>query len=201
MATTDEIMAGPIDVYVAPKDTAFPLVSAAPAAAWLLVGVQGSKNITEEGVRLITERTTEFWRGLGSTGKQKGFRTQEDARIEFMLADVSAEAINHALGGTAVVTPAEITVTAAAAGIPGSKAISLLKNFAFNEVALLLRKSDSPYDVAFNMQWEIPRALANSNPEFVYVKGEPVAMQFSYELLDHPTLGYGKVVYQTAAPV
>lgn len=194
-------MDGPIAAYVAVRGTAFPLVSAVPAAAWILLGVQGAKNITEDGVHIIMEDTKEIWRGLGSTAPQKAFRTMEDGRVEFELADVTIEALSHAFGGAPTATPAGITTVAAAAGIPGTKAINILRGFPIQEVALLLRKEDSPYNAAFNMQWEIPRAVINSNTDLTFVKGQPGLVQFSFQLLEDPTLGMGKIVAQTAAPI
>lgn len=204
MATTDEIIGGAITAYVAPKDTAEPDVgddeAALLAADWIKIGTQGAKNITEEGVRIINEETTNLWRGLGSTAPQKQFVVSEDGRVEFELADLSIEALAHAFGGEPDATPSLMTTVAAAAGVSGSKSIPMLRGFDRQEVALLLRKADSPYNVAMNMQWWIPRAMVSSNLEIRWVKGEPALVPFVYTLLESPTNGFGRITAQTAAP-
>lgn len=198
MATTDEILAGPWDIYLAPVGTAYPEIDEAPAAAWLLLGTQGAKNITEDGIHLFKEVEAELWRGLGSTQYQKRFVTGEALRVEFELADVSVEAWSHFLVGEPDSAPAGITTTAAGAGVAGSKAIDLFTGFSFNEVALLARKSDSPYGVLFNAQYQIPRCVQNGTAEVVSVKGEPQVLAFSFESLEGATAA--KYIAQTAAP-
>lgn len=200
MATTDEILAGPWDVYIAPKGTARPDIDDPPSVTWLLLGTQGAKNITEDGIHLFLEDEGEEWRGLGSTAPQKRFVTAENSRLELELADVSVEAMSHFLGGEADGSPAGITTTAAGAGVAGSKRVNLLRGFDRNEVALLARKADSPYGTAFNAQYWIPRAVQAGSAEVVSVKGEPQVLAFSFIFLEDPTNGFGVYEAQTAAP-
>lgn len=204
MALSDEIIGGAVSVYVAPKDTAEPDVgddeAALLAADWILIGAQGAKNITEDGVRIINEDVKNLWRGLGSTAPQKSFVVSEDARVEFEMADLTIENLAHAFGGEADSSPSTITTTAAAAGVSGSKSIPMLRGFDRNEVALLIRKNDSPYNIAMGLQWWIPRVMVDSNLEITWVKGEPALVPFSYVLLESPTNGFGRITAQTAVP-
>ncbi len=200
MATTDEIIAGPWDIYIAPVDTARPdideLVSA--VAAWIMLGAQGAKNITEDGIHVFLEDESEIWKGLGSTAGQKKFRTDEAGRVEFELADIRAETLAYYLGSEADSAPSGMTTVAAGAGQAGLKRVSLLRGFDFSECALLMRKADSAYGTAFNTQIWIPRCAQNGNAELVSVKGEPVVLAFSYEFLESPTNGFGMYEAQTA---
>lgn len=200
MATTDEIMAGPWDVYAAPVDTARPDVGAAVSGtpAWILLGTQGAKNITEDGIHVILEEESEMWRGLGSTAAQKKFRTAENGRIEFELADIRAEVLAYYLNSEADSAPSGMTTVPAAAGVAGQKRVSLLRGFDFQECALLMRKSDSPYGVAFNTQWWIPRVVQNGSLDMVSEKGAPMVLAFSYEFMESPTNGFGVYEAQTA---
>lgn len=194
MALSDEILAGPVSVYVAPLATAFPVVNVAPAAAWILLGSQGAKNITEDGVHIFTEDEKAFFRGLGSTGPMKAFRTSEDARVEFELADLNLAMVDKAHGGPA--TAAGNVVDNA--GPPATKELALLRGFTIVQHALLIRKTGENAYGAFNMQWQIPRVVANGQPELVWVKDEPVMGAFSYTLLDDPASGFGKIIAQSA---
>ena len=50
MATNSEpfeVIAGPIEVYRAPVATTFPVIGAAPAVDWTLIGKNGSKDYAE----------------------------------------------------------------------------------------------------------------------------------------------------------
>lgn len=204
MALSDEIMGGPVTVYIAPDGTVEPEVdddeAALLAGDWLLLGAQGAKNITEDGVRMILEDEKNLWRGLGSTLPQRAFKNSEGGRFEFELADTRAEAVAMNRGGSAETTPDNVTVTAAGAGTPGKKTVELMQGFDLTYVALLVRRYDSPENPALNSQWWLPRVIQNSNPELVSVKGEPQVLAFSYEIMEHPTLGGGRYTVQTAAP-
>lgn len=199
MPSPFEIIAGPINAYIAPVGTAFPLVSAAPAAAWILLGTNGDKNITEDGLTIRHPRNIEVFRALGTTGPRKTFPTDEDLEIEFVLADLTAEAYDKALGSPATAA-GNVVTTAAGTGTPGHHSRSLLRGFTIDTVALLVRCGMSPYGDAFNSQWEIPMAQQNSEPELVFVKGVPVGLQYMYRALQDPTNGFGSVKMQHQVP-
>lgn len=200
MATTDEIMAGPCTVWIHAVDTAQPDVGTAVPAGWIKLGVQGAKNITEDGVHFFKEQTREFWRGLGSTAYQKSWMTEEAARLEFELADLTAEAVAYFMSDEPDSAPAGMTTTAAGALISGSKSNALMQGFSFNECAVLARWDDSPYSLAFASQLWLPRCQQNGNAELVSVKGAPKVLAFSYELLESASNGFGRYTAQTAVP-
>lgn len=190
-----EIIAGPIQVWVAPSATAFPTIAAAPAAAWILLGTNGDKNITEDGLTIRHARTIEEFRALGSTGVRKAFPTQEDVEIEFTLADMTMEVYDKSLGAPATAAGNVVTT----GGSPGNKARALLRGFTLDNIALLVRCGMSAYGDAFNSQWEIPMAYEIGEPELVFTKGVPVGLHFHYKTLQDPVNGFGNVRFQHLA--
>lgn len=190
-----EIVAGPIQVWVAPNATAFPVINVNPAAAWILLGTNGDKNITEDGLTIHHSRNIEEFRALGATGVRKAFPTMEDVEIEFTLADMSLEVYDKALG--APPTAAGNVVTTG--GSPGYKTRALLRGFTLDNISLLIRCGMSPYGDSFNSQWEIPMAYEIGEPELLFTKGVPVGMHFHYKTLQDPTNGFGNVRMQHLA--
>lgn len=193
-----EIMAAPFTCWLAPVNTAFPVVDAAPAATWVQVGTSGPRSVTEDGVTVSLPQTTEKWRSLGSTGARKIFRTEEDCVISFVLADVSLEQVQIALNGNA------ITAVAASAGVAGTKTIGLTRGPAVTQYALLLR-GPSPYMAAGVMQFEVPMVVQVGSPELVFSKGgDPAGVALQFEALESGSTAadyFGRLVAQTAAAV
>ena len=178
-----EILAGPANIWLAPVGTAFPLIDAAPAVAWVQLAVAAS--LTEEGVRLIADQTVEHVYSLGGTGSRKGFRTRQELHARFTLMDATAEAMAKAMANQAV------TAVVPGVGIPGQKSIPLaMPGGSIDTKAMLIRVPSSPYgveasgDPAFNRQWEFPRVYNAGNLEVVYVKGVPVGIAFDFMVMD-----------------
>ena len=182
-----QLMNGPFAVYVATPvvlapDIAIP--SASIDAAWSLLGVDGAKDIVEEGVKVLIEQDVQKLRGLGSVATRKMFRTSQDVTIQFTLADASIENYARALNG------AEINLDS------HRRLIDLLMTADVAQFSLLIRGDDrSPYG-AFNTQWWIPRASHDANVETVYVKGAPVGLAYSFVALDDSTYGLGTLESQ-----
>lgn len=192
-----EIIAAPYDVFIAPVGTAFPVVDIAPPAPWTKVGSSGNLNYTDEGVTVAHSQAIELFRALGDAGSRKAFRTEEDLMIRLQLADVTLEQYAHALNSNAVAT------TAPGAGTAGFKEIGLSRGFAIATVALLV-KGPSPYMEDGAMQFQVPRAAQTGNPEPVFRKGTPVALQLEWTALVDPNavselFRFGKLVAQHAA--
>lgn len=183
MAAPFEIIAGPVDVYVAPLATAFPTISAAPSGSWVKLGASGSKDLDEAGVTVRSEQDTEEVYGLGATGALKAFRVRERLIVEFILHDATLEAYSAAWNSAAITT---------LAGPPAEKTIPILRGPTVTSRALLIRGVLSPYvDSANNSQWDIPNVYQKGDPETVYSKGEPVGLAFSFFALQDATAGFG----------
>lgn len=189
-----EVIAGPIQVWTAPIATAFPAIDAAPGVGWTLLGTNGDKNITEDGLTIRHTGEDSIFYSLGSTGPRKNFRTREGQELEFVLADLSAEMYARALN----LDPADIVDTAAATGTAGERYFPTLRGFTFPTVAVLARCGMSPYGDGFNSQWEVPMAQQVGNPELVFNKSDPVGLQFLFRCLEDPVNGFGGVRFQDA---
>lgn len=190
MTAPFEIIAGAVDVYLAPVATAFPTIAAAPAGTWVKLGASGSKNITEKGVTVQHEQNIEEIFGLGATGPLKAFRTREGLIVRFTLQDATMESYSAAMNSAAVTTTA---------GPPAEKSIPLLRGTTVTSKAMLIRGVMSPYaDSVNNVQWELPVVYQGSEPETIYVKGEAVALEFEFHALQDATLGFGTLRAPTA---
>lgn len=195
-----EIIAGPIQAWVAPLATAFPLISAAPAATWILLGQSGDDNMTESGLTIRHGQETNPFFALGTTLARKVFRSRESHEVEFNIADLTMELYNKAMG-TAATTAGDVVDVAAGAGTAGYRHFDLERGFDIDTVALLLRTGMSPYGDAFNTQWEIKAAQLHGQPELVFVKDVPVALNFVYTVIKDPAGGVSiRCLAQDAIP-
>lgn len=187
-----EIVASPLEVWVAPVGTAFPDVDAAPGVGWFRLGSSGNKNYGDEGVTVGHEQTVEVFRGAGSTKPRKAWRTEEDVTFSFTLVDVSAAQYAKILDDAAV------TTTAAAAGTPGTDRFSLDKGVEVGQYALIAR-GVSPEDEAFAAQYQVPRCMQSGSPAPQYGKTGPAGLECEFRTLesDTPT----ELVIQTAAAI
>lgn len=167
-----EIVAGPLELWLAAVGTVFPAIDAAPPVAWTKVGASGRRNYSEDGVTVNHEQTVEGFRSAGSTGKRKMFRTEEDLRITVQIADLTLEQYKYALGGNTVTN---------VVGDP--RKIGLSRGREVNEFALLARGS-SPYGDSMNLQYEVPRCAEVSSQEVTFEKGAPAMLQLEFEALE-----------------
>ena len=196
-----EIITGPLTVYVAPVGTAFPDVADAPSGTWVLLGVSGDLNYNEDGVTIRHTQNIEkdAFRPVGATGPRKAARGSEDLEVEFTLMDVRASMYAEALNGASQT----VTTTAAGSGTGGNKNFNLHRGVYVAQRALLIRGVQSPEASSegstFRTQWEIPRAIQSGEPELVFVKDQPVGLQFMYTVLWDATLGFGKMRMQHQA--
>ncbi|HEV8655634.1 MAG TPA: hypothetical protein VGR85_09005 [Candidatus Limnocylindria bacterium] len=189
-----EILAGPADIYTASDGTAFPDVDEAPAAGWTRIA--NALQIPEDGVVISGDGTEEPVYSLGGTGSRKGFRTRQEVHVRFKVRDATVEAYSAAMNGAA------ITTTAAGAGTPGTKKIEIsMPGGAIATKALLVRVLQSPYGDGMAAQWEFPRAYNMGHPETAYTKGEPVALDFDWFVMDDSSGNKGHYVGQTAPAI
>lgn len=179
MEPSSIVIGGPFVVYRAAVGTAFPVLGVAPAAGWNLLGTNGNKSYSEDGVTVRHPQTVNRIRPAGSTGPIKAARTDEDFEIEFTLWDLTLEQYAQALSQQAVTD----------AG--GTRSMGIYRGFNIPESALLIR-GPSPYDDTLDLQYEIPRAYTEGAPEIAYVKGQPAGLQFLFVAMVDPDAAEGE---------
>jgi hypothetical protein len=173
-----EILAQPYTAWLAPVGTPFPALDEEPEAPWVKVGTSGDLNVTEDGVTISHSQSVEQWRALGATGPRKAFRTEEEFKISFVLADMSLEQYG------AVLNDNPVTEEAAGVGTIGTKTIGLHRGLNVHAYALLLRGDHaSPYG-DWPAQYEVPHCVQVGEQEIVYTKGEPAALQLEFSAME-----------------
>lgn len=193
-----EVIAHPLEIYLAPVGTAFPDVSAAPDASWTLLGTSGDENYDEDGVTVTHEQTLEEWTPAGSTGPRKVFRTGERLVIAVPLADLSAEQYAR------VLNDATITQDAAGVGTAGVDRFGLSQGHTVATFALLAR-GKSPAGDSFDAQYQVPRCYQGANQEPQFQKGNPALLACEWTALEDldaasEATRFGELIIQTAAP-
>lgn len=192
MAAPMEIVAAPLTVYLAPVGTAFPLVDTAPAVGWVKLGTSGDKNYSEDGVTVQHSQSIATFTPAGGTAPRKAWRTQEGLEIGFTLVDISAAQYAQ------VLNDASVTTTAPGVGQPGQDDFDLLQGLDVATFALIARGL-SPSDEQFVAQYQVPIVYQGAEPTPAYKKGEPAGLACSFMALEDASLGFGKLIVQTAA--
>lgn len=190
-----EILGAPFELWIAPTGTDFPDIDETPAIDWKLVGTNGNRNLSNDGVKVTHKQTLVYARPDGMTGPAKAFRTEEDLMIEFTIWDLTLEQYKF------VLNDATITTVPASSGIAGSKSIPLTRGAFVAQHALLLR-GPSPYMDDGNAQYEVPQAVHDGNPVPMFKKGTPAGLLFTFTALgdiESPTGQFGTLRAQTAA--
>lgn len=193
-----EIIAAPFAVYLAPVGEAFPAIDEAPAGNWELLGTS-TRHYNEEGVTVAHEQEIEVFRGLGSTGPVKAFRTSEGLMVRFTLHDMKLEEYAKALNGAAVAT------TAAGSGTAGIKELNLYRGLDVALYAMLVR-GPGPEGDGWPAQYQVPVCFQSGNPEPVFSKGEPAGLAIEMTALEDPDAAteaerFGTLVAQSAEPL
>lgn len=179
MEPSSIVIGGPFTVYRATVGTAFPALGVVPGAGWNLLGVNGNKSYSSDGVTVRHPQSVNRLRPAGSTGPIKVARTEEDFEVEFTLWDLTLEQYAQALSQQAVTD----------AG--GERVMGIYRGFTIPESALLIRGT-SPYDDTLTMQYEIPRAYTEGAPEIAFVKGEAAGLAFLFVALVDPDADEGE---------
>lgn len=198
MASADEIVVGPANVYVAPLGTEFPDIDEAPDTGWVLVGTGGDLNYGEEGVTLRKNVTSNRIRTLGSTLTRKVAISEMDFQVEYPVVDLSAEEMALAYG----TDPDDITDTAAGAGVAGTKSFALSTDPVPLERAVLVRVGQSAsMGRAGNTDWQIARAAFVGTAETTFNKTTGAAVNHIWEAIEPGgSEDAVRFVEQTAAP-
>lgn len=191
MAAPYEIVAAPLTVWVAPTGTSFPLVDATPSGSWTKLGTSGTKNYDEDGVTVQHGQDISKFVSAGGTGPRKAFRTDEEFTIGFTLVDLAPDQYAK------ILNDATVTTTAAGVGTPGQKAFDLQRGLTVKQFALLARGTSTVLDT-LACQYQVPLAIEQGEPSPVFEKGEPAGLELEFCALEDATLGFGKLVIQTA---
>ncbi|MGQ3101016.1 MAG: hypothetical protein ACT6Q5_13295 [Sphingopyxis solisilvae] len=194
-----EILAGPLDLWLAPVGTAFPLVTAAPAGPWAMVGTAGRRNYSDDGLAVQHTQKIDTATPAGAIAPVKAWRTEEGLIITVTMWDLSLEHYTTALGG------AVPTTVAAGAGIPGTKKIGLSRGPDVVTYALLARGA-SAYGDAYKGQYEVPVCFQNGSPKPTFAKGKPSGLEMEFMALEHSAAAtelerFGRLIMQHAAPL
>lgn len=197
--TPYEIVGAPLTLWLAPTGTAFPLVNAAPAGTWVLIGTNGTRNQSEDGVTVTHSQTLTKVRPGGATGPVKAFRTEEELMIKLTLWDITLEQYLVALNANT------LTTTAAGVGTAGFKKLGLSRGQTVKEYALLAR-GVSPYDEAMTAQYQVPRVYQSASPSVAYRKGVPAGIELEFTALEDLAAAsndvrFGSMVFQHQAPL
>lgn len=197
--TPYEIIGSPFTLYLAPIGTAFPLINAAPAVAWNKIGTNGTRNQSEEGVKVSHAQTLTYARPAGATGPVKAFLDSEDFKVMMTMWDMTLEQYALALNGNTV------TTTAAGVGTAGFKKLGLSRKILIKEYALLVR-GPSAYDELMNAQFEVPRVVHSASPEVQFRKGVPAGIAMEFTALEDlaavdEELRFGRLNMQHQAPL
>ncbi|PTR11760.1 MULTISPECIES: hypothetical protein [unclassified Novosphingobium] len=192
-----EIVGQPLSLWLAVVGTAFPIVTAAPAAPWVLVGTSGTRSQDENGVTVTHNQTVNKVRPGGALGPVKAFRSEEDLMFKLTIWDVSLEQVRVALNNNA------LTTTAAGVGTPGTKKIGLSRGKSVTEYALIAR-GDSPYGDGMVGQYQVARCYVSNSPAVVYRKGVPAGVEIEFTALEDLTAAtedvrFGSIVFQHQA--
>jgi hypothetical protein len=195
--TPYEIIGSPLSLWLAPLATAFPLIDAAPASAWKLIGTNGTANQDDSGVVVTHSQKVEVARPAGRTGPVKAWCSEEDFMISIGLWDCTLEQYQYALAGVAP------TTVAAGVGTAGYKKMGLSRGVEVTQYALLAR-GVSPYGEPMNLQFEVPRVYQSGSPKPKFGKGKPAALELEFTALED--LGassaaerFGRIIAQHAA--
>jgi hypothetical protein len=177
------IVVKPFAVYTATVGTAFPSLSSAPSGSWTLVGTDGELG-QRDGLTITIDQKVEVFRGQ-STQPLKTWRSEEDIKISFEVADYKLEAVARALGVSTTTGTNEISA-------------NLARGIAMNEVALLVRGTDtSPYSASGEVQYEFPRVVASGSVELKHSKNDVVFVKFEFTALRASDGSFGAIrMYQ-----
>lgn len=191
-----ELVAAPLNLYVASVGAAAPAIDATPATGtWTLVGTNGYLDYDSTGLTVTHNQTVTSWTSVGSSAPVTAWRTDEQVEISVTLADTTAAQYALALNNVAV------TTISATTGVAGEQDIPLLQGIPMTFFALLAR-GISPLNQSLNSQYWIPCVYQSANPAPVYKKGAPAELALTFAaILDPNGNGFGKFQQQSAAKV
>lgn len=172
-----EIIAGPLDIYLAAVGTTFPAIGMTDAqiqagGTWSFLGY------TEGGIKVAHPQTVVELRADQVTGPVKAVRSEEGLEITFDLASITLEnyaaALNRFTGGVTQVGSASSSVPLYRGG------------FQVEQVALLARQGHlSPYGDSA-LQFEVPSCFQADAPEDTFTKDNKAVLATSWHAIIDP---------------
>ena len=183
----EEILAGPLELWVAPRGEEFPAPDEQPSGGWERVGASGTENYNDDGVTVALPQTIEEFIPAGATMAVKAFRTEESVEITVNVADARIETWKLALNDN------EETAST------GEREVSLYRGENVHHFALLAR-GKSPYEEDGSGQFQVPACYMSAEPEFEGVKGTPGALELTFRsvLPEGDEMDDFKIVYTDA---
>ncbi len=183
-----EVMGAPHAVYVAAVGTARPaLTVATPLSPWVVVGKKGNRSYSEEGVKVNSPASYNYFRGNASAAPLKAFRSEEDVMVAVTLADMTLESLALAFNKTA----SDVDET----GI--TRTLGLSRGLGVSTFALLVR-GPSPYMDDGIAQFWIPVACNTSTVELGLRRDNATTYPIEFRALwyDEATTGEELGVYE-----
>lgn len=169
MPAPHEVVASPLQVYLADVGTAFPDVHEPEASfpvGWTLLGTEGSRNYDDSGVVVNHGEEVEDFVPAGSTMPTKRFRVGETFEITLNLVDISAAMYAMVMNDAAITDGGNF------------KSFSLYRGDQVNQFAVFARGM-SGEDNDFYMSYDFSKAFVSVNGEATFNKGVPVALPVS----------------------
>lgn len=178
MTQHPEIITAPFTIWIAPVGTAFPAMTATPAAPWRLLGTSGARNYDTGGVVLASgQQWTSPPPPAGETASTATMMESEELRVRLDLIDLTLEQFALVMGGNPVST------VAPGPGTPGYRKVGLsIGPGNAGEFALLVR-GPSPYNEDLPAQFELPRACEVGSPQPVFGGGSAARLAVEFKLL------------------
>lgn len=192
MSAPFEVIAQPLNVWVAAVGTSFPTVDDAPDGDWFLLGTSGDKNYGDSGVVVTPNQTITPWTPAGATMPRKVWRTAEGFTLGFELVDLTAAQVAKALND------ASVDQVAASSGVAGTNTVALYQGIEVAVFALVARGL-SAIDDSLAAQFEVYSCYQSASPAITYNKGTPAGLQLQFDALyDEDNSGTGNYVEQSA---
>jgi hypothetical protein len=171
-----EIIMSPFEVYVAQCGTVFPEPEAAIPAGFTLLGKNGIRNQTEDGVTISHDQTTQEHRTNGSTGPVKVVRPEESQTVSLTIEDLTMEMYAKVIGNA-------MTEQTVGAGVAGIRTVNLHRGATVQTMALLVR-GPSPYLDGQAAQYEVPRCFLSSSQKVKFSKKDAAGLELVYTALE-----------------
>lgn len=186
MAEELELITGPVEIYWGPVGETFTEINASVAGNWVLLGTSGSKNYTEDGVKIRSEVAKAVFRSLGTPYPRAAYITEADIFVDVDLKDYTLTQLRTSLN--------QNTVTSDGGGFDW---ISLEVTGDVSEIALQIRGvGKSPLLDGGHIQWNLPRMFEEGSREWAFVKGEPAGSTLIFRAIfdEGATYPVGRIV-------
>ena len=180
-----EIINGPVTLYWAPVGESYPAIGATPTGNWAKIGTSGAHNYFDDGVSVRSEKSTEFFRALGSPYPRKGFITEADNFISVKVADMTLAQLRLALNQNTVTSDT------------GFDYISLDVGLDLSEISLLVEATGkSPLIASGILRFMFDKVVEEGSRDWQFVKGDPVGTELIFRVIynDGATYPVGRIV-------